>query len=96
MTEKKSPQCVLETKADQLPLGIDFHPPDGRIYGFVYAHLLSYLAEKNPAAELQPDAPTDRLSLSFSIFLGELCRLPTTVRSGPDFNQPRHVDLRTA
>jgi hypothetical protein len=66
MTEKKSPQRVLEPKADQLSFGIDFHPLDGRIYGFVYAHLLSYLAEKNPAAELQPDAPADRLSLAFS------------------------------
>ena len=60
------PQCVLETKADQLSFGIDFHPLDGRIYGFVCAHLLSYLVEKNPAAELQPDAPADRLSLAFS------------------------------
>jgi hypothetical protein len=57
---------LLETKADQLPLGIDFHPLDARIYGFVYAHLLSYLAEKNPAAELQPDVPADRLTLAFS------------------------------
>jgi hypothetical protein len=66
MTEKKSPQRVLETKADQLSFGIDFHPLDGRIYGSVYAHLLSYLAEKNPAAELQPDVPADRLTLAFS------------------------------
>jgi hypothetical protein len=71
MTEKKSPQCVLETKADQLPLGIDFHPADGRIYGFVYAHLLSYLAEKNPAAELQPDAPPT----------GSVCRFQPTMSS---------------
>jgi hypothetical protein len=57
MTEKKSPQRVLETKADQLSFGIDFHPLDGRIYGFVYAHLLSYPAEKIPLPSSSPTPP---------------------------------------
>jgi hypothetical protein len=59
-------RCRGRSPEQQLSFGIDFQPLDGRIYGFVYAHLLSYLAEKNPAAELQPDALADRLSLAFS------------------------------
>jgi hypothetical protein len=57
---------VFEAQPDQLPLAIDFQPQDGRIYGFVYGHLLNFLSEKNPDADLQPDAPTDRFSFWFS------------------------------
>jgi hypothetical protein len=62
----KIPHCIVESDASQLSLAIDFTPPDGRVHGFPYAHLLSYLYEKNPDAALQPDAPPDRFSIWFS------------------------------
>jgi hypothetical protein len=60
------PLCIVESDASHLSLAIDFTPPDGRVHGFPYAHLLSYLYEKNPDAALQPNAPPDRFSLWFS------------------------------
>jgi hypothetical protein len=60
------PRCIVEADAKQLSLALDFTPRDGRVHGFPYAHLLSYLYEKNPDATLQPDAPPDRFSICFS------------------------------
>jgi len=68
MTEKPAvpPSSVTQADSARSPLFIDFHSSDGRIYGFPYGHLLNYLAEKNPDAALQPNAPADRFSLWFS------------------------------
>ena len=60
------PRCVVQADASHLSLAVDFAPLDGRVHGFPYAHLLSYLYEKNPDATLQPDAPPDRFSIWFS------------------------------
>jgi hypothetical protein len=60
------PRCIVEADAQHLSLAVDFAPRDGRVHGFPYAHLLSYLYEKNPDATLQPDAPPDRFSIWYS------------------------------
>ena len=63
MHEKLSP-CVY--RSDTTPLVVDFHCRDGRVHGFPYNHLLRFLHEINPDAELQPNAPVERFLLSFS------------------------------
>jgi hypothetical protein len=64
--DKVAPICIVESDASHLALAVDFALRDGRVHGFPYAHLLSYLAEKNPEAALHSDAPPDRFSLWFS------------------------------
>jgi len=61
---QNKPQCIFESKADELTLAIEFHCRHGRIHGFPYGHLLNYLSERNPDA--QPKAPAERFSLWFS------------------------------
>jgi len=48
------------------PLAVEFHYRDGRVFGFPYHHLLSFVHESNPDADSQPNAPSDRVLLSFS------------------------------
>jgi hypothetical protein len=62
----ESPRCIVAADPGQLCFAVDFTLADGRVHGFPYAHLLSYLYEKNPDAALHPDAPPDRFSLWFS------------------------------
>ncbi len=61
---KEAPQSVLESETTSLVM--DFHCRDGRIHGFPCGHLLHFLCEANPDAELQPNAPSERFRLSFS------------------------------
>jgi hypothetical protein len=46
-------------------LCLDFKTRDGRVYGFAYAHLLSYLLEKNPDGD-KDGLPPEKLSIWFS------------------------------
>jgi hypothetical protein len=53
-------------RSEQNPLAMEFHCRDGRVFGLPYNHLLSFLHEANPDAELQPNAPAERILLSFA------------------------------
>lgn len=61
---KEIPPCIFESESS--PLALDFHGRDGRVHGFPYGHLLHFLHEANPDAELQPNAPAEQFLLSFS------------------------------
>lgn len=83
----KTPHCITEAAADRLPLAIEFYDRHGRIHGFPYGHLLNYLSERNPDAEVTPNAPADRFSLWFSthdvVLLGwRLAGIAATLRHG--------------
>lgn len=56
--------CVVESQ--EVPLAVEFHRQDGRIHGFPYGHLLHFLHEANPDAELQPNAPAERFVISYA------------------------------
>lgn len=63
MREKLSPSIH---RSEPGPLALEFRCRDGRVHGFPYSHLLSFLHQTNPDAELQPNAPAERLLISFS------------------------------
>lgn len=63
MHEKLSPSIY---RSEQGPLSLEFHCRDGRAHGFPYNHLLHFRHEVNPDAELQPNAPSERVVISFS------------------------------
>ena len=63
MREKLSPSIY---RSEQGPLALEFHCRDGRVHGFPYTHLLHFRHEVNPDAELQPNAPAERVVISFS------------------------------
>lgn len=45
---------------------MEFHCRDGSVHGFPYTHLLHFRHEANPDAELQPNAPAERVVISYS------------------------------
>lgn len=63
MREKLSPSIY---RSEPGPLAVEFHCRNGRVFGFPYNHLLSFLHETNPDAESQPNAPEERVLLSFA------------------------------
>lgn len=63
MREKLSPSIY---RTEPGPLAVEFSGRDGRIFGIPYSHLLNFLHETNPDSELQPNAPTERVRLSFA------------------------------
>lgn len=63
MREKLSPSIY---RSEQGPLSVEFRCRDGRVHGFPYNHLLYFRYEVNPDAELQPNAPAERVVVSFS------------------------------
>lgn len=63
MREKLSPSIH---RSEPGPLAVEFRCRDGRVHGFPYSHLLRFVHGINPDAELQPNAPVERLLISFS------------------------------
>jgi len=63
-SDDASPTCIenINNKA----YFIEFVPRKDTVYGFPYAHLISYLLEPNPALDQDAAAPAERLSLWFA------------------------------
>ena len=60
----EEPRCIEE--AEHPVLMLDFLSRDGRIHGFPYSQLVSYLLDPNPELQRGKDTPPERLTLCFS------------------------------